>query len=163
MRFYVIVVLPPVAFAPTSLMAVVQANLTSVKLTWSPPTPLGDTTGYRIYYSGGSSGSEDVSGGSTDNYLLTGLQNGTTYNITIMGLSQHFFSSSSAFVSITLTAPTETTASTISQSSSDNTAAIIGGVVAVILIIAITVTIIAIVALVMKNRRGDLSIKKADK
>ena len=61
------------------------------------------------------------------------------------------------------TAPsTETTTST---SSSDNTAAIIGGVVAVILIIsiAITVTIIAIVALVMKNRRGDLSIKKADK
>ena len=56
-----------------------------------------------------------------------------------------------------------TTSGTISQSSSDNTAAIIGGVVAVILIIAITVTIIAIVALVMKNRRGDLSIKKADK
>ena len=103
MRFYVIVVLPPVAFAPTSLMAV-QANLTSVKLTWSPPTQ-GHTTVYRIDYGNGdSSGSEDVSGGSTDNYLLTGLQNGTTYNITIMGLSQHFFSSSSAFVSITLTA-----------------------------------------------------------
>ena len=60
------------------------------------------------------------------------------------------------------TAPsTDTTASTIS---SDNTAAIIGGVVAVILIIAITVIIIiAIVALVMKNRRGVLSIEKAGK
>ena len=57
------------------------------------------------------------------------------------------------------TAPsTETTAST---SSSDNTAAIIGGVVAVILIISIAIT--AIVALVMKNRRGVLSIEKADK
>ena len=57
------------------------------------------------------------------------------------------------------TAPsTDTTAST---SSSDNTAAIIGGVVAVILIISIAIT--AIVALVMKNRRGDLSIEKADK
>ena len=60
------------------------------------------------------------------------------------------------------TAPsTDTTASTISQSSSDNTAAIIGGVVAVILIISIAIT--AIVALVMKNRRGVLSIEKADK
>ena len=59
------------------------------------------------------------------------------------------------------TAPsTDTTAST---SSSDNTAAIIGGVVAVILIIAITVIIIAIVALVMKNRHGVLSIEKAGK
>ena len=61
------------------------------------------------------------------------------------------------------TAPS--TDATASTSSSDNTAAIIGGVVAVILIIsiAITVIIIAIVALVMKNRRGDLSIEKADK
>ena len=69
--------------APTNLMAVVQEDLTSVELSWSPPV-LGGTTGYRIYYIGGSSGSEDVSGGSTDNFLLTGLQNGTTYNISII-------------------------------------------------------------------------------
>ena len=50
-----------------------------------------------------------------------------------------------------------------SQSSTDNTAAVIGGVVAVILIIAITIIIIAIVALIMKSRRhGDLSIRKAE-
>ena len=49
------------------------------------------------------------------------------------------------------------------QSSTDNTAAVIGGVVAVILIIAITIIIIAIVALIMKSRRhGDLSIRKAE-
>ena len=53
--------LPPVASAPTSVMAV-QEGLTSIRVSWSPPTPLGDTTGYRIYYSGGSSGSEDVPG-----------------------------------------------------------------------------------------------------
>ena len=47
-----------------------------------------------------------------------------------------------------------------SQSSSDNTAAIIGGVVvAAFLIIAITV--IAVVALILKYRHGNLSIKKA--
>ena len=70
----------------------VQEGLTSVKVSWSPPTPLGDTTGYRISYSGGSSGSVDASDGSTDNYLLTGLQNGASYTISIMGTSQHFFS-----------------------------------------------------------------------
>ena len=48
------------------------------------------------------------------------------------------------------------------SSASDNTAAIIGGVVAVILIIAITVLVIAIVAMVLKSRRhGDVSIKNA--
>ena len=49
------------------------------------------------------------------------------------------------------------------SSASDNTAAIIGGVVvAVILIIAITVIVIAIVAMVLKSRRhGDVPIKNA--
>ena len=83
--------LPPVASAPTSLMAV-QEGPTSIRVSWTPPTPLGDTTGYRIYYSGGSSGSVDVSGGSTDNHLLSGLQNETSYTISIVGTSEHFFS-----------------------------------------------------------------------
>ena len=65
----------------------VQEGLTSIRVSWSPPTPLGDTTGYRISYTGGSSGSVNVSGGSTDNYLLTGLRNGATYTITIVGTS----------------------------------------------------------------------------
>ena len=80
--------LPPVASAPTSVMAV-QEGLTSILVSWSPPTSLGDTTGYRIYYSGGSSGSEDVSDGATDNYLLIGLQNGESYTISIIATSQH--------------------------------------------------------------------------
>ena len=78
----------------------VQEGLTSIRVSWSPPTPLGDTTGYRIYYSDGSS--EDVSGGSTDNYLLTGLQNGDSYTISILATSQHFFSDIFAFQEVTL-------------------------------------------------------------
>ena len=83
--------LSTVASAPTSLMAV-QEGLTSIRVSWSPPTPLGHTTGYRIYYynSGFSSGSVDISGGSTDNYLLTGLLNGAEYTVMIIGTSQHF-------------------------------------------------------------------------
>ena len=80
-----------VASAPISVM-VVQEGLTSIRVSWSPPTPLGDTTGYRIYYSGGSSGSVNVSSDSTDSYLLTGLQNGEKYTISIVATSQHFFS-----------------------------------------------------------------------
>ena len=70
----------------------VQEGPTGIRVSWIPPTPLGATTGYRIYYSGGSSGSVNVSGGSTDNQLLTGLQNGASYTISIVGTSEHFHS-----------------------------------------------------------------------
>ena len=94
----------PVASAPTGLTAV-QEGPTGIRVSWTPPTPLGNTTGYRIYssdgssgyddidssgyYSDGSSGSEDVTGGSTDNLLLTDLQSGATYDICIVGTSDH--------------------------------------------------------------------------
>ena len=68
----------------------VQEGLISIKVSWSPPTPLEDTTGYRIYYSDSdSSDSVDVSGGSTDNYLLTDLVMRATYTISIEATSQH--------------------------------------------------------------------------
>ena len=76
-----------VASAPTNLSAV-QEGFTSVRVSWSPPTPLGNTTGYRIYYGRDISDSVDVSGGSTDNHLVTGFQIGTLYNITLVGTSQ---------------------------------------------------------------------------
>ena len=83
-----------VASAPINLMAV-QEGVTNIRVSWNPPTPLGDTTGYRIYYSDSdSSDSVDVSGGSTDNYLLTGLENGNTYTISIVATSNHFYSES---------------------------------------------------------------------
>ena len=67
----------------------VQEGPTGIRVSWTPPTPLGDITGYRIYYSGGSSGSVNISGGSTDNYLLNGLENEASYNISIVGISEH--------------------------------------------------------------------------
>ena len=82
---------PPVASAPTNLTAV-QEGLTGIRVFWTPPTPLGNTTGYRIYYSGGSSGSVNFSDGSTDNYLVGSLQNGANYTIRIVGTSIHLFS-----------------------------------------------------------------------
>ena len=84
-------IFPPVASAPTNLMAV-QEGPTGIRVSWIPTIPLKNTTGYRIYYRGGSSGSVNVSDGSTDNYLLGDLQNGANYTIHIVGISKHFFS-----------------------------------------------------------------------
>ena len=68
----------------------VQEGPTSIRVSWSPPTPLGDTTGYRIYYSDSdSSDSVDVSGGSRRNYRLTGLKNGDIFDISVIATPQH--------------------------------------------------------------------------
>ena len=84
--------------APTDLRAV-QNNATSVQVSW---TPSENVDGYRIDYSNSdSSGSVNVSSGSTDNYLLTGLQNGERYTISIVATLQ-FFPSESVEVTIGL-------------------------------------------------------------
>ena len=77
---------PPGASPPSGAMAV-QDGATSIRVTWTPPSPLGDTTGYRISYTGGggSSDSVDVDGGNTNSHTLMGLTNGDTYTISIMG------------------------------------------------------------------------------
>jgi len=82
---------PPVASAPTDLIAD-QEGLTTIRVSWTPPTSLENITGYRIYYSGGSNGSVDVNDSSTDKYLLNDLQNGATYTIVIVSTSEHFLS-----------------------------------------------------------------------
>ena len=73
--------------APTDVTAV-QDGPTSIRVTWTPPSPLGGVTGYRIFYTGGSSnGDVGVDGGSTTSFTLTGLSNGETYTISIRSLA----------------------------------------------------------------------------
>ena len=87
----------PVASAPTNVMAV-QEGLTSIRVSW---TPSSDATGYTISYTGGgSSDSVTVSGGSTDNYLLTGLVVEASYTISIVATQQ--LPSDAVVVEITL-------------------------------------------------------------
>jgi len=88
---YTITFYTTAASAPTNLMAV-QEGPTGIRFFWTPPTPLRFTSGYRISFSGGSSGIMHVNGGATDNYLLTGLQNRNGYSLSIMGTSNHFSS-----------------------------------------------------------------------
>ena len=71
-------------------MTAVQDGPTSIRVTWTPLTPLGDTTGYIISYTNDDDSHSDsvtVSGGSTDMETLTGLQNGDTYTISIVATS----------------------------------------------------------------------------
>ena len=73
------------ASAPTQLSAI-QLTATSVNVSWIPH---GRTTGYIIYYSGVSSGImlENIDDKYSFWHTLTGLQNGETYNISIVGTS----------------------------------------------------------------------------
>ena len=74
-------------------MTAVQDGPTSIRVTWTPPSPLGDTTGYRISFTGGgSSDSVDVNGGDTNSYTLTGLMEEATYTVSIVGTSQQLSS-----------------------------------------------------------------------
>ena len=78
-----------VATAPTDLM-VRQISPTSIRVTWTPPTPLGDTTGYIIYYTSKDiTDSVDVSGGFTDEYTLMNLEREADYTISIVAVSEH--------------------------------------------------------------------------
>ena len=75
--------------SPPSVVTAVQDGPTSIIVSWTPPSPLGDTSGYRIYYTGagGSSGSVDVDDGNTNSRTLMDLTNGDTYTISIVGTS----------------------------------------------------------------------------
>ena len=77
------------AASPPSGVTAVQDGPTSIRVSWTPPSPLGDTSGYRIYYTraGGSSDSVDVDGGNTNRRTLMGLTNGETYAISVAGRS----------------------------------------------------------------------------
>jgi len=67
---------------PTNLVAVPGTN--NAKLTWAPPTDVGDLTGYEVSYRPrGGSAWQVVSTGNTLQYVLANLLGGTQYNIRI--------------------------------------------------------------------------------
>ena len=84
---------------PTDVTAV-QDGPTSIRVTWTPPSPPGDTTGYRISFTGGSD--VDIDDKTTNSYTLTGLTNGETYKITIVSVTPNTPTSSPADVEVTL-------------------------------------------------------------
>ena len=76
--------------------------MNNIRVLWSPPSPLGDTIGYQISYTGDTNNtimSVDVNDSSTN--LLTGLLNGETYTISVVALSQDL-PSNATVVQVTL-------------------------------------------------------------
>ena len=74
-------------------------------MSWTPPTPLGDTTGYIIYYTNDDNTDSDsvvIDGSSTDEYTLTNLQNGETYIISIVATSSSDLPSESVLADMTV-------------------------------------------------------------
>ena len=64
-------------------------GLTSILVSWNTS---GDANGYIIYYesSRGHNGSENLASSSIIQHILSGLQNGEVYNISILATSDHF-------------------------------------------------------------------------
>ncbi|KAL5486467.1 hypothetical protein EMCRGX_G018950 [Ephydatia muelleri] len=85
---------------PTGVTAV-QSGLTSVSVSWTAPTSGGPVTRYDIYYV--ANGGPSTSGGSTNSttYVLTNLQVGVQYNISVIAVGI-FVPSLSANVTKTL-------------------------------------------------------------
>ena len=68
----------------------------SAHVSWDTPDPIGQTIGYRIYYtSSTSSGSVAVDG---VEYIVGGLANGETYTFSVSGRSRHFESEPSTAI-----------------------------------------------------------------
>ena len=82
-----------VGMAPN--FTICQASSTSLRIDWSPPMPLGGTTGYRVIYFT-SEGQPVISSPPLNvdmtNYLLTDMVHGTLYFISVERLSKHFSS-----------------------------------------------------------------------
>ena len=80
--------MPTGASPPTNVM-VTQRGVTSVRVTWTPPSPAGDTTGYSIFYFSGQSTEVLVVGSEGTSAMLTNLTMGREYSIHLVATSQH--------------------------------------------------------------------------
>ena len=79
-----------VASAPDSL-SLKQDGETTVIVSWTVPTPPGDTTGYRVYYITDNMIETSIDTNSSP-ITLTLLEPLNEYEISVVGLSEHFSS-----------------------------------------------------------------------
>ena len=79
-----------VALAPDNL-SLKQDGETTIIVSWTIPTPPGDTTGYRVYYNTDNMIETSIDTNSSP-ITLTSLEPLNEYNISVVGLSEHFSS-----------------------------------------------------------------------
>ena len=70
--------------SPPSDVTAVQEGPTSIRISW---TLVSGATGYRVEYSGGDDTEEESVSGSSTSLIITGLQNGLTYTISLVAIS----------------------------------------------------------------------------
>ena len=63
-------------------------------VSWTVPTPPGDTTGYRVYYTTDNNMIEIIVDSNSSPITLTSLEPLNEYEISVVGLSEHFSSES---------------------------------------------------------------------
>ena len=80
-----------VASAPDSL-SLKQDGETTVIVSWTVPTPPGDTTGYRVYYTTDNIMIETSIDTNSSPITLTSLEPLNEYEISVVALSEHFSS-----------------------------------------------------------------------
>ena len=100
LRLIHVIVSPTAAGSPTNLNAV-QVNLTSFRVSWTPPAIV---TGYQVYWSGDrgyDSGNMSVEA-EDRTVTITGRTTGLTYNITLLVLADHLPSPVVGAVVVTL-------------------------------------------------------------
>ena len=79
-----------VASAPDNL-SLKQDGETTVIVSWTLPPPPGDTTGYRVYYTTDNM-NENIVDTNSSPITLTSLEPLNEYEISVVGLSEHFSS-----------------------------------------------------------------------
>ena len=79
-----------VASAPDSL-SLKQDGETTIIVSWTVPTPPGDTTGYRVYYTTDNMIETSIDTNSSS-ITLTSLESLNEYEIYVVGVSEHFSS-----------------------------------------------------------------------
>ena len=89
-RVYTCIFYLTVASAPDSL-SLKQDGETMVIVSWTVPTPPGDTTGYRVYYITDNMNETSIDTNSSP-ITLTSLEPLNEYEISVVGLSEHFSS-----------------------------------------------------------------------
>ena len=72
---------------PPTALQVEQHNLTSMMISWSPPTAGPEVTGYMILYASDRTDSTLTVSESTTSVLVHGIQSGETYRVSAIALS----------------------------------------------------------------------------
>ena len=85
--------LTPTAAEPPTGLNVEPVSPTSIRVSWTAPLSRATVTGYQIYYRADGDWESVAVDANITNYTLSNLQNGLTYNITMVALSIHLPSS----------------------------------------------------------------------